>query len=334
MAKRSANEMIHCDVCGEDYSATYKHCPFCEEDAWEARERERGGGREEEYDDLDEYEEDEYEERPVRRKGGKRLGNRRGGGYGGPPSIGKIVSTVLSLVIIAAAIFVVITIIRPWIIRGNVDPNPSEQVTQTPDPGDVSAEPTDPVESEEPEPSTEPTPDGQTATSFTLSYTEFSISRQYPDPVTIQVTFSPAGTTGEITWSSSNPSALTVDQNGRVSAVGPGSAVITATMAGGYSQTCKVYSTIGSDSGPVSTPTQAPSGGLSLSREDFTLNETWPTYTITVTGASGTVTWSTSNSAVATVSAGGTVARVGAGTCTITAKDAAGNTATCIVRCN
>ena len=24
-------EMIHCPYCGEDYSSTYKHCPFCDE---------------------------------------------------------------------------------------------------------------------------------------------------------------------------------------------------------------------------------------------------------------------------------------------------------------
>ena len=24
------NQMIHCDICGEDYAATYKRCPFCD----------------------------------------------------------------------------------------------------------------------------------------------------------------------------------------------------------------------------------------------------------------------------------------------------------------
>ena len=27
--KPSPNSLIHCDQCGEDYSATYKRCPFC-----------------------------------------------------------------------------------------------------------------------------------------------------------------------------------------------------------------------------------------------------------------------------------------------------------------
>ena len=33
MAKKpgnAQNKTIHCDICGEDYAATYKRCPFCE----------------------------------------------------------------------------------------------------------------------------------------------------------------------------------------------------------------------------------------------------------------------------------------------------------------
>ena len=63
--------MIHCDRCGEDYSSTYKRCPFCEEMDYEAQQAR--------YDDEDGYEngyyegkEDYEEETPVRR-GGSRL---------------------------------------------------------------------------------------------------------------------------------------------------------------------------------------------------------------------------------------------------------------------
>lgn len=35
MASRRSKDdrptMIHCEYCGEDYSSTYKHCPFCDE---------------------------------------------------------------------------------------------------------------------------------------------------------------------------------------------------------------------------------------------------------------------------------------------------------------
>ena len=29
--KPSHDTLIHCDACGEDYSATYRRCPFCGE---------------------------------------------------------------------------------------------------------------------------------------------------------------------------------------------------------------------------------------------------------------------------------------------------------------
>ena len=56
MARRtgSENDLIKCEYCGEMYSVTYKHCPFCNED---------GTGR---WDDLadedgyEEYDEDDY----------------------------------------------------------------------------------------------------------------------------------------------------------------------------------------------------------------------------------------------------------------------------------
>lgn len=50
------NELIKCEYCGEMYSVTYKHCPFCNED---------GTGR---WDDLEngaDYDlDDEYEDIP------------------------------------------------------------------------------------------------------------------------------------------------------------------------------------------------------------------------------------------------------------------------------
>ena len=56
------NEVIRCENCGEDYSVTYKRCPFCDE-------------------------------RPGRAGvSGKRVANTRGGGYGRPASTLRRVS--------------------------------------------------------------------------------------------------------------------------------------------------------------------------------------------------------------------------------------------------
>ena len=191
MAKRvrsSQPEMIHCPYCGEDYSSTYKHCPFCDEVEQPVVE-----------EDLDESGEGS------RSRGGKRLAtNTRGGGYGRGPSPLSIITRVISLGLIIAAVIIVLTIIMPLVSKGHTEPGssvPPESSapvveSSTPGPEDSAA----PVE-----PSVQPTPEntlpeGQTATGFTLDKTEFSFSDRYPDPITIRVTFVPAGSTGTITW--------------------------------------------------------------------------------------------------------------------------------------
>ena len=132
MAKRSRSsqpEMIHCPYCGEDYSSTYKHCPFCDEADQTAP---MGEG-------------DEGED--ARPRGGKRLAasNTRGGGYGRGPSPLSIISRVVSLGLIIAAVIIVITIIMPLVNKGHAEPGsslppesePPVTESQTPGPEDT-----------------------------------------------------------------------------------------------------------------------------------------------------------------------------------------------------
>ena len=160
--------MIHCEYCGEDYASTYKHCPFCDEMPLE----------DEDYDG---------DEDSVRRpRGGKRLvTNTRGGGYGRGPSPLRLIGIIISLAVIIAAIIIVISVIIPLVTKGNSanDPGTVESVMPT-DSAQPSADP-DPTESVEP---VETIPADQTATDFSLSLTEFSLSNRYPDPVTLKVT--------------------------------------------------------------------------------------------------------------------------------------------------
>ena len=80
MARRAApGTLIHCESCGEDYSATYKRCPFCGEKP--------GGGTTASLPRMDDPEQDDYvfegedlfddvedrPSRPARPRGGKRL---------------------------------------------------------------------------------------------------------------------------------------------------------------------------------------------------------------------------------------------------------------------
>lgn len=322
------NEMIHCENCGEDYAATYRRCPFCE-------------GRpldELDYDDIDETS-----------RGGRRLAtNTRGGGYGGSTSPVQIVGTVLSLALIVAAVCIVISIVKPLVEAGKtppIDPNtvpstvPSQAVQSPTQAVEPSAGPsTAPVPSDTVVPPATAVPAGQAA-SFTLSTADFTMNDKYPTPVTIGVTFVPAGSTGTITWSSSDPQVAAVDANGKVSAGGKnGTAIITASLEGGGSQQCQVRCSfsgaLSSGNGTGTENQSTSSSSLSLNKTDFTfssLNET--PVPMRVIGTDSTPTWSIGNTSVASISADGVVKPVGRGTTKITCT-VDGQTLTCIVRCN
>lgn len=308
---RNRNQTIHCDVCGEDYAATYKRCPFCEDQP--AQNGEKSSGR-----------------RP-------RRSNNRGGGYSTPPTPARIIRTVLSLALIVAAVCIVVSIVKPLVSPGEAEVTPSTAPSETPA-----------AVSESPEVSAEPTiPPDQTATGLTLDQSDFTL-QSYGQKVTIHATFSPDGSKGYVTWSSSNPEVVSVDENGIVTAIGKSggvsSATITATLTGTQiSQSCIVRCSFDAPAGattPGASSSPAPSdsgntstGALSLNREDFTLNATWPTFQMEVSGTTSTPTWSIANTAIATVDSTGKVTRVGIGTTTLTCT-VDGQTLTCIVRCN
>ena len=309
--------MIHCEFCGEDYASTYKHCPFCDEIPMD----EAGG--------------DGEDESSHSARGGKRLvTNTRGGGYGRSPSPLRLIGIIISLAIILAAVIIVIWFIMPLVTKGSSagDPLtlPSSQPVESVTPSTDSPAPTDsaaPVET---------IPADQTATDFTLSLTEFSFSNRYPDPITLTVTFIQADSTGTITWSSSDPEVVAVDDTGKVSAGSKtGSATITATMPGGVTHTCLVHNSVttGGTSTETNTGASTGSASLSLNRTDFTLSKTYPSFQVKVSGTSSTPVWSIGNSAVATVSSNGTVTYVSKGQTTLTCS-VDGQTLTCIVRCN
>lgn len=321
--------LIRCDHCGEEYSASYRRCPFC--------------------DEYDEY--DAYETTAPRRGGGKRLAksNRRGGGYGRTSPL-RVIGYLISLAVIVAAIYIVVTVISPLIQRGDVpddvidDPGPSQSTpVQDADPDDTDApdvtdepdstdEPDDTDTQPEPTPDTSPT--GSAANGFTLSKKEFSFTADYPDPVTLTVTFIPTGTSGTITWSSSNTDYVTVDQNGKVSrGTQRGTATVTATLDNGVTQSCTVHNQVGgsASSGGETTPGTA---SAKLSKTDFTFYTAGEKTTLTVSNYSGSVTWSSSNTSVATVSADGVCKAVGSGRCTITATLSDGTKLEAIARCS
>ena len=93
--------------------------------------------------------------------------------------------------------------------------------------------------------------------SIALSPSSFTLN--VPDTQQITASILPENATNKtLTWSSSNPSNLSVDENGLVTAVASGSATITATSENGISATCSATSKI-----PVTSVSVSPSS-LSL----------------------------------------------------------------------
>lgn len=132
-------------------------------------------------------------------------------------------------------------------------------------------------------------------------------------------TVSPSNATiQDLIWSSSNTKVAVVDQDGKLTATGPGTCTITcaSTDESGVKATCNVV-------------VRQPVNKIKLNKSEVTVKTgktTKLTGTVTPANASEKgVVWSSSNKNVATVNASGVVTGVKSGTVTITAKAADGN---------
>ena len=155
-----------------------------------------------------------------------------------------------------------------------------------------------------------------------------SLSLEVGGSANLMATVLPSNATDKsVSWSSSNSGVATVDNNGKVTAVAAGSAVITVTTTdGGKTATCTV--TVTNPAVPVQS--------VSLNKTELSLN-VGESVTLTATvlpenADNKAVTWSSSDAAVATVDSNGKVSAVAAGSAVITVKTTDGEkTATCTV---
>lgn len=169
--------------------------------------------------------------------------------------------------------------------------------------------------------------------------------------VNLGVTAQPEDTTDVITYVSSDEAVVTVDECGNVTAVAPGSAVITVTC-GEMSRECLVTCVFAEETEDTTGETEdttgeteettevtitPATGTLSLNKSDVTLRyegESFslsPTFNGSAVALAG-VTWTSSDESVATVD-NGKVTGVGYGKCTITASYN-GVEQSCVVRCS
>lgn len=137
----------------------------------------------------------------------------------------------------------------------------------------------------------------------------------------IDATVRPDPTSSKITWTSSNNDVATVDQNGVVTGVSVGQAVITATTDNGYSDTCTVT-------------VNAPVTSMHFERPSVTVykNDTDKLNLITdPADTTDTISYSSSSSRVSVSSDGTITAGSSTGTATITATSSSGVKAYCTV---
>lgn len=291
----------HCPKCGEDYSDTYRTCPFCEEEAAIKRGK------------------------PLRRRSGKRVEKRQRGGSGGAGGVLLLLTGVIILGVVGYVFFGEQVADAMGIradagledLQGPPVPEPSVPDETGGEPDGAGEPAVTPPEGDAPgSAGAEPAPgepDPEPAGPLALSQSSISI----PAGETALLTAS--GGSGEVSWSTSNENIATVE-GGSVTGKAGGTVTITA-AAGEETAECRV--TITGDPW-VST------ANLSLNKTDFTFGSS-EKVTLKVRGTDSPVTWSSANTGVATVSDGGVVQWAGKGTTTVTAS-VDGQTLECIVR--
>lgn len=182
------------------------------------------------------------------------------------------------------------------------------------------------------------------AESLTLDQSEVSLA-EAGTAVTLVPTFSPDGSKGTVTWTSSDEKIAAVDEAGTVTAVAPGTVTITATLDNGAKAECKISCTWTAEGGDkTEAQTSEENGGgegteqpqeaakPALNNNDITLSSEGATQQLTVENVSGNVTWTSSDDSIAKVAADGTVTAVSPGRATVTAKIGE-QTLNCAVRC-
>lgn len=264
--KPSHDKLIHCDACGEDYSSTYRRCPFCGErnDPRRAvRDSVPPARNEDDQDDnyvfdgqdaFDDNPDDEgyYAPKP---KAGKRLAPKQGGhGVDLPPiNWPRLITFLCSLIIIVAALIIVFTVIYPQ-LHGKRNPGPDSSQSQPPADTEPSAGPssavtlpTAPVNPTPDLPPVDTTPAQPTLTGMTLYGSDGRMAEDFTlwvgDSYQLVAKFTPTDWPGTVTWTSSNPDWVSVSATGLVANVNNSGAfhnVYITASADGVSVQCVV----------------------------------------------------------------------------------------------
>ena len=310
------NKVI-CDVCGTAYPETASVCPICNSARRTAEQTDAASTTASEVPvtSRDHVKGGRFSKKNVRKR--SKVSNspvrRHDRDEEEPSNTGLIIVVILLLLaIVAVVIYLALKLFWPVLPPDEPIDEPQQNVDVQPETEDktVSCE------------------------SLTLDVDKVSLEK-VGDARMIYVTVSPANTTDEIVYASSNENVVTVTERGKVVAVGPGEATITI-ICGSQTITCDVICSIEE---PTEETTEAPTEETTVSLEEFRLNreditmsfagEKWKLYSGEID--LGEITWTSNNEAVAKISFG-TVEAVGPGTTTVHG-EYGGVKVSCIIRC-
>lgn len=317
------NKVI-CDVCGTSYPETASQCPICgcakpENPASDGQQTYTyvKGGR--------------FSEKNVRRRNKEKQAARAASDYDydydeSKPASNKglvIVIIILLLAIIAMLGYLYITYLRP---DSGKDPAGNTTTAAT------TAAPTENSTTEttldETQPSGTTVPADLSCTGIILTEPEITFDKA-GDGYLLNFTLQPENTPDAVTFESSDPNVATVDSNGKITAVGHGTAIITVTCGDAKVQTLVTCNIPEPTTEPTTQPTETEPEEL-LNRTDITLyiGDSWDLYDGTV-GVTK-ITWGSEDENVATIRYG-TVTAISEGK-TVVYAEYNGQRYECIIR--
>lgn len=307
------NRTIPCANCGEMYSISYKRCPFCGGSVRKRQDpvptpaapkmtttspipkevKQMHDLPEDFSADIDWTPElDDGSPKVPTTRGGKRLQKQRRFSWG------RLLAFVLSLVIVVAAAYIVVTRVVPM-VQERLHKDDSSQGSPLPSDG-------------------EPKDDASVA--FRLLDTKVTLT-QKGESKQLTAVYEGEGDMGDLKWESSDTQIVMVSGEGKLTALRPGTATVTAIRKDDTKAQCEV--TCLWDDNATTT-------SLYLNKVDFTIGAGEPNVTLKVIGTSDPVTWSVENQNVVTVSETGVVKYVGKGKTKVLAT-VGGQTLTCVV---
>ncbi len=348
------NKVI-CDICGTAYPDTAPKCPICGF-AKTATETTSAGSERRTAESYAAVKGGRFSKQNVRKRNNSSRNPERGNSDR-PRRNEKEEGGNTGLVLVV--IFLLVAIVAVVIYIGmKVFNKPDTEAPQPTGTSQVTQPTTTP---------TEPTTNGIACESLELHKAILldAVGRTWP----LQVRPAPANTTDVVTFASSDPNVVSVDETGLLTAVGEGTAEITVTC-GNITEICKV--TCGTGVPPVTDPTTDPSAPTDPTGTGTTdpttatdptvpagpvdpnftfefntkwkdeasgkwdtsileLGETWKAYKPNLSVDPGAITWTTDDPSICTIQ-NGIVTGVGPGKTEVHATYG-GKTYTCIVRC-